>query len=172
MTHQKNNIVDSQTIASLELLTKLSQDQRKSYGNWFNRQNVEFQILVFKEQRNEYFKLKNLYGNKDILPLAAFCLAIKHFYVKEKLLKSKNKSQSLEEIGNLSKIELVKMKKQKPKQKQQTLLNMLSVIEQLNNGGYSLREIASILKNKYRVEVSHTYIGNFINEHIDQKDAT
>jgi uncharacterized protein YdcH (DUF465 family) len=165
-----SNTVNNQLLENLEFYTKLSQDQRKTHIQWFSRQNIEFQILLFKEQRNQYFKLKNLNADQDVLQLAAFYLAIKHFYEKEKLLKSKNKSQSLEEIGNLSNIELVKMKKQKLKLKQEMLLNMHSVIEQLFNNSYSLREIESILKNKYRKDVSHTYVGKYINDHIVNKD--
>jgi hypothetical protein len=168
---QKNNIVDSKILANLEFHTKLSEDQRKSYVNWFNRQNIEFQILIFDEQRNQFFKLKNSNAKQDILPLAAFYLAIKHFYVKEQLLKSKNKTQSLNELGNLSKIERVKFKKQKPKPKLQMLLSMNAIIEQLHGDGYSSREIKLYLQNKYRKTISHTYLANYIREHIVHKGA-
>ena len=168
---QKNNIIDGKILANLEFFTKLSLDQRKSHVNWFNRQNVEFQILIFDEQRNQFFKLKNLNTEQDILSLAAFYLAIKYYYDKEQLLKSKNKTQSLDELGNLSKIERIKSKKQKPKQKLQMLLTMHSIIEQLHSDGYSSREIKLHLQNKYRKTFSHTYLANYIREHIVHKDS-
>ena len=84
---KKNNIVNSEILSNLELHTKLSKEQRKSLINWFNKQNIEFQILIFDEQKNQYFKLKNEVINKNFLSLASFLLAIKYFYNKEQLLK-------------------------------------------------------------------------------------
>ena len=113
---QKNNIVDSEIISGLEFHTKLSKEQRKTLINWFNKQNIEFQILIFDEQKNQFFKLKNEGIDKKLLSLASFLLAIKHFYDKEQLLKSKNKSQTLSELGGIAKLERIKLKKEKPKQ--------------------------------------------------------
>lgn len=161
---KETNIVNDQLVMNLEVYTKLSREQRKNHINWLSRQNVEFQIMIFEEQRNQFFKLKNSNIDLKVISLAAFYLAIKYFYEKEKLLNSKNKSQSLEAIGGITKIELVKMKKQK--QKEQALLNLFSVVEKLHNEGYSLREIASVLQSKYRKNVSHTYVGQFIKDHI------
>lgn len=167
---KETNIVNDQLVMNLEVCTKLSQEQRKNHINWLSRQNVEFQIMIFEEQRNQFFKLKNSNIDLKVISLAAFYLAIKYFYEKEKLLNSKNKSQSLEAIGGITKIELVKIKKQKTKQKQQTLLNLYSVIEKLYHEGYSLREIVSVLQNKYRKNVSHTYVGKFIKDHIAKEE--
>jgi len=85
---QKNNIVDSEILSSLEFHTKLSKEQQKTLINWFNKQNIEFQILIFDEQKNQFFKLKNEGIDKKLLSLASYLLAIKHFYDKEQLLKS------------------------------------------------------------------------------------
>lgn len=166
----KNNQINLETIASLEFYTKLSQEQRKRLINWFKNQNVEFQILIFEEQRNQFFKLKNEGTTKNILSLASFLLAIEHFYNKEQLLKSKNKSKSLNELGNIAKIEMIKLKKEKPKQKLQLLLSMHSVIEQLHCDGYSSREIEKILLKKYKKKVSHSYINFYIKEYVSNKD--
>ena len=65
----KNNQINLETIASLEFYTKLSQEQRKRLINWFKNQNVEFQILIFEEQRNQFFKL-NLLQKKEISKFA------------------------------------------------------------------------------------------------------
>ena len=166
----KNNQVSPEMITSLEFHTKLSKDQRKSRINWFNKQNIEFQILIFEEQKNQFFKLKNEGTIKEILSLASFLLAIEHFYNKEQLLRSKNKSQTLNELGNIGKIEKVKLKKEKTKQKLQLLLSMHSVIVELYSDGYSSREISKILLKRYKKEISHAYVNNYINEYIIDKE--
>lgn len=102
---RKNNQINPEIITSLEFHTKLSQDQRKKLVNWFNKQNIDFQILIFDEQKNKFFKLKNEGADKNILSLASFLLGIKNFFDKEQLLKSKNKSQSLNELGKIEKRE-------------------------------------------------------------------
>ncbi len=169
---QKNNIVDAEILSSLELHTKLSKEQRKTLIGWFNKQNIEFQIVVFDEQKNHFFKLKNDGVDKKLLSLASFLLAIKHFYDKEQLVKSKNKSQTLNELGGISQIERIKLKKEKPKQKLQMLLSIHSVILVLHNDGYSLRDIKQHLQGKYRKTISHTYLSKYINEYIVKKDET
>lgn len=166
----KNNQVNPEIISSLEFSTKLSQEQRKTIINWFNKQNIEFQILIFDEQKNQFFKLKNDGTDKKLLSLASFLLAIGHFYDKEQLLKSKNKNQTLRELETVTKIERVKLKKEKPKQKLQLLLSMHSVIEQLHCDGHSSREIEKILLKKYKKKVSHSYINFYIKEYVRNKD--
>lgn len=168
---QKNNIVDSKTLSSLEFYTKLSKEQRKTLVNWFNKQNIEFQILIFDEQKNQFFKLKNEGLDKKILSLASYLLAIKHFFDKEQLLKLKNKNQTLSEIGCIAKIERIKLKKERPKQKLQMLLSIHSVIATLHNDGYSLRDIKQHLQSKYRKTISHTYLSQYINKYIIKKDT-
>ena len=78
---QKNNIVDSGILSSLEFHTKLSKEQRKTLINWFNKQNIEFQILIFDEQKNQFFKLKNEGIDKKLLSLVSYLLAIKHLTI-------------------------------------------------------------------------------------------
>ena len=166
----KNNQINPEIISSLEFHTKLSKEQRKTLINWFNKQNIEFQILIFDEQRNQFFKLKNEGANKNILSLASYLLAIKQFYDEAQLLKSKNKSQSLNEIENINKIDKIKLKKEKTKEKFQTLLSMHSVILQLYNDGYSTRDMEKHLQSKYRKKISHTYFSKYINQFI-KKDS-
>lgn len=166
----KNNQVNPEIILSLEFSTKLSQERRKKLINWFKNQNVEFQILIFDEQKNQFFELKNNGIDKKLLSLASFLLAIEHFYDKEQLLKSKNRSQTLRELETITKIEKVKLKKEKPKQKLQLLLSMHSVIEQLHYDGYSTREIGSILLKKYRKKISHSYVNSYIKKYISNKE--
>ena len=166
----KNNQINPEIILSLEFHTKLSKEHRKKIINWFNRQNVEIQIIIFEEQKNQFFKLKNEGATKDILSLASFLLAVKYFYDNEQLLKSKNKSQSLVKLGEIGKIEKLKLKKEKPKQKHQLLLSMDSIIGALHNDGYSSRNIEKILLKKYKKEVSHSYINSYIQKYVAKKE--
>jgi ABC-type uncharacterized transport system permease subunit len=166
----KKNQVNPEIITSLEFSTKIPQEQRKRLINWFKNQNIEFQILIFEEQRNQFFKLKNEGTTKNILSLASFLIAIKHFYDKEQLVRSKNKSQSLNELGNIAKIEMIKLKKEKPKQKLQLLLSMHSVIERLHFDGYSTREIEKILFTKYKKKISHSYVNFYIKKYVIDKE--
>jgi hypothetical protein len=163
---QKNNIVDAELISKFQLHTKLSDEQKRKLINWFIRQNLEFQLLIFDEQGNQFFKLKNNGADKKLLSFASFLLAIKCFYDKEQLLKSKNKSQSLNKIGDISRIDRIKYKKEKLKPKLQRLLSLYSVIKQFHNDGYSSTYIQDYLLKKYKFNVCHTYICKFINEYI------
>ena len=168
--NQRNNIVDSNTLSTLEFHTKLSKEERKKHINWFNKQNIEYQILIFDEQKNQFFKLKKDGIDKKLLSLASFLLAIEHFYDTEQLLKSKNKNQTLKELKTITKIERVKLKKEKTKQKLQMLLSMHSVISGLYSDGHSSREIEKILLKKYKKEVSHSYINFYIKEYVINKE--
>lgn len=164
---KKNNQIDPEIISSLEFHTKLSKEQRKKLINWFNKQNVEFQIMIFEEQRNQYFKLKNEATiDKNILSIASFLLAIKHFHDKEQFVRSKNRNQSLNEIGNISKIERIKFKKEKYNFKLQKLLSYHSVIKQLHDDCFSLRGIQDYLLTKHKFDVSHTLISKYVKKHI------
>ena len=79
---QQNNQINPEIILSLEFRTKISEVQRKKLINWFKNQNIEVQILIFDEQKNQFFKLKNEGAHKNILSLASFLSAIKNFYDK------------------------------------------------------------------------------------------
>lgn len=162
-----NNQIQEQ----LELHTKLSAKHRKTFINWFGRQNIEFQVIIFDEQKNQFFKLKNENIEQNLLPLASFLLAIKIFYGKEQLLKAKNKTQSLNELANISKLEVVKYKREKQKPKLQMLLTLHSVIDKLFQNGYSIRDIQKYLKNKHRKSVSHTYLGEYINKYVKGSES-
>lgn len=155
-----------QTEEQLELQTKLSALQRKTLINWFNKQNVEFQIIIFDEQKNQFFKLKNENVEQKFLPLASFLLAIKIFYGKEQLLKSKNKTQSLCDLAHISRQEVIKNKRTKQKPKLQMLLTLHSVIVKLYENDYSIRDIQKYLQSKHRKSVSHTYLGEYINKYV------
>lgn len=159
-----NNITVFQE--QLELQTKLSAKHRKTLINWFSRQNIEFQMIIFDEQKNQFFKLKNENIEQKLLSLASLLFAIKIFYGKEQLLKSKNKTQSLSELANISKLEIVKYRREKQKPKLQMLLTLHSVIDKLSQNGYSIRDIQKYLQSKHRKTVSHTYLADYINKYV------
>lgn len=163
---QKKNIVDPELSSKIQSLTKLSVEQRKKLINWFNKQNLEIQLLIFDEQRNQFFKLKNDGVDKSLISFTSFLLAIKEFYDKEHQLKLKNKSQTLYKLGNISKIESIKLKKEKYNAKSEKLLSYQSVIKKLHDDSFSLRDIQDHLLKRYRFKVSHTLISKHIKEHI------
>jgi len=138
-------------------ITKLSQKQLKSLVNWFNKQNILIQIDIFKEQKNQFFKLKNIEIDKEIIPLAAFYLSINKYHSIFNL-DSKNKSLNLTETAKVSKFLIKQAKKSRKKKKQEKLLNFQSIIVNLKDNGFSFREISKYLKRKHHFDVSHTYI--------------
>jgi len=151
-------------IKQIEQQTQFSLQKRKSLINFFNKQNLEIQVDIFKEQRNQFFVLKNKYDLSDITALAAFYKAIDNFYNKETILKQKNKSTSLDELKNISDFAIKKNRKQKISDKREKLLNLISVISNLLDESYSYRQISQYLRKVHRFEVSHTYVKKIYEE--------
>lgn len=86
---------------SLVQCTKLSKKEQNRLVNWFSRQNTLVKIDIFLEQKNQFFKLKNKYNEQQqVIPLAAFLLAIQHFYSLLDSKNSKNKQADLSTIMN------------------------------------------------------------------------
>lgn len=166
MYQMKDLKMDEIRAASFELITKISIERRKQLIRWFARQNLDFQFLVFEKQTNYFFKLKNEGIDKKILSFSSFILAIQELYNNEQILKSKNKSQSLDVLGNLSRIEKIKLRKEKVQPKLQMLLNLNSVIESLYLEGLSSRKIQEYLLSKHKKNISHTLISKYIREYI------
>lgn len=151
---------------SFEIITKVSTEHKNKLIRWFARQNLDFQLLVFEKQSNHYFKLKNKSVDKKILSFASFILSVQELYDNELILKSKNKSQSLDRLSNLSKIEKIKIRKEKLQPKKEMLLNLHSVIETLYLEGLSSRKIQHFLLKRHKKEISHTLISKYINTYI------
>ena len=166
MYKMTNLRIDDMRATSFEVITKVSKEQKAKYLRWFARQNLEFQILVFEKQSNYYFKLKNEGVDKKILSFASFILSVQELYDNELILKSKNKSQSLDRLSNLSKIEKIKIRKEKLQPKKEMLLNLHSVIENLYLEGFSSRKIQHFLLIRHKKSISHTSISKYINTYI------
>jgi len=149
---------------SLVQCTKLSKGEQKTLLSWFSRQNVLIQIDIFGEQKNQFFKLKSTYQELDILALASFLLAIKHFYVLENKNSSKNKNNDLKVSQKISKFHVKKAKKERYKEKREKLLNLWGVVVNLKDEEFSFRQIADYLRGHHRFEVSHTYVRNLWKE--------
>ncbi len=140
-------------------VTKLSNKNRIKLVNWFNRQNDLIKIDIFKEQKNQFFKLKSIDSKvEETLQLTAFYLAIDKFYNLVNLNNQKNKSQNLVKLASISNFSIKKSRKIRMKEKREKLINIWSVIQKLKAENFSLREISKHLKSVHRMDVSHTYI--------------
>ena len=149
---------------TMQQVTKMSTEYCKKLVNWFNKQNILIQTDVFKEQKNQFFKIKSDVSAGDIKALTAFYLAIDKYYKVEQLEYKKNKGTKLEGLNSVSDLALKKYKTVEVKPKREKLLNLWSVVKGLKNGKYSYREISHILKKRHRFNVSHTYIHNVYKE--------
>lgn len=141
--------------------TKLSAGNKKKLVNWFNKQNILVQTDIFKEQKNQFFKLSNTSNSEasnELMALSAFYLSIDDFYQKEQIIKKKNTSQNLSSLKGVSTFAIKQAKKDKYIEKREKLLNKWSTVKELKEQSYSYREISKYLSSKHRFEVSHTYI--------------
>jgi hypothetical protein len=143
---------------NIEQHTSCSIEKQKKLINWFNKQNLLIKIDIFKEQKNQYFRLKQSFDNNDVLSFTSFILAIDVFFQKEQQLKKKNTSSSLSSIKSQTDFSIKKFRKHRRKEKREKLLNIWSTVKKLKNEEYSFRDISLYIKQRHRFEVSHTYI--------------
>jgi len=153
---EKLNIDDVEN--NLMVATKLSNEQRKKLVRWLNRQNILIIIEVFKEQRNQYFRLKSTIKDETITSISSFYLAIYKFYTIEQDFRKKHKSNSIEKIAKYSNFIIKQSQKPSKKPKLEKLRNMWSVIEKYKKNGESFRKISINLQIYYKFEVTHSYI--------------
>jgi hypothetical protein len=139
---------------------KFSKKEQKKLINWFSNQNILIQIDIFEEQKNQFFKLKNKCKEVEVVPLAAFLLAIHYFNSLESEKNSKNKQNNLATSSKISRFAILKAKKERYKEKREKLLNLWSKVQELKAEGFSFRQISDYLRGHHRFEVSHTYIRN------------
>ena len=133
--------------------TKLSHQQQRKLIYWFNKQSIEVQIDIFKEQKNQFFILKNSnFNSGNLLSITSFYLAISKFYNLDNQILGKNKTMRLHiKPQKYYKVQKVKVKREK-------LLNIWSKIQELKDNGFSFRKIEIYIKQKHRFNISHTYI--------------
>jgi len=157
-TSKYNQILTMKNNVQVELQTALSSTVRKKLTNFFKSQSVDIQTDIFKEQKNQYFVLKNKFGTNETISLSAFFISVDIFYQQERLQKKKNKSQDLHSLVHISDSAIKKFRKDKPKEKREKLLNLISVIKKLRTENFSFRQISQYLRSKHRLDVSHSYI--------------
>ena len=142
----------------IEQQTAICSSKQKTLLNYFKKQNIAIQIDIFKEQKNQFFILKNKFEVNETTSLSAFLLANQAFYNKEQLQKMKNKSQNLSSLANISDFSIKKFRKNKLKEKREKLLNIWSVVKKMKAENFSFRQISQYLRSKHRLDVSHSYI--------------
>lgn len=162
--------MEGNTLGKLEFYTKISSKRRKTLIRWMSNKEVDYLCLVFKEQRNQYFKLKNQCDDKEIVSLSSLLLALDFYYTKENLAKRKNKTLNLKTLNEIEKINQLDFNKDRVNAKEQMLFDLYSVINTLHNKGYSYRKISKYLEVKHHKKISHTKIGLFIKKHILNKE--
>lgn len=150
------------------LHTNISIFMLKKLDNFFSKQTIQFKNDIFSEKRNEFFKLKNEHPSADfaVLELAAFYISINNFYdLKEKAIK-KNKTMSTQDIKKYESY-LIKssFSSKKVSQKENFLLDKSSIINSLISENISYREISLFIKNRYKINISHTYIRQVVEKH-------
>lgn len=143
--------------------TKISLDKQKKLGNWFTKIPIKKKILIFKEQRNNFYKLKNNAQNAQVvddnlISVIAFYLAIDKFYQNEKNRKLKNKTMKMERTITETYTE------PRRKVKRDQLLDRWSQIQEWRAEGKSSRKTARAYTSKYRLSISHQYILDVWNE--------
>lgn len=138
--------------------TLCSNENQKKLINWFNKQNLLIKIDIFKEHKNQFFKLKKRFDKNEIIGFISFILAIKTFYEKEQQLEKKNTSLILGSIKAQTDFSIKKFRKARKKEKREKLLNIWSVVKRMKEENYSFRAISLYIKQRHRFEVSHSYI--------------
>jgi len=152
----KNNIDTIED--NMIITTKLSYKERKKLVYWFNKQNILIQLDIFKEQKNQYFKLKSEVNIESIISIASFYLAIKKFYTLEQDFKKKNKSLSIEDAAKYSNFIIKQAKRARKRPKLERLRDLWSVVVKCRKDNTSFLKIQDILYNKYKLKISHTTI--------------
>jgi hypothetical protein len=141
-------------------ITKLSQKNRKMMIKWFLEQNILVQIDVFKEQKNQYFKLQNTQKNLDesFVALCSFYLSIAEFHQISIKSFKKNKDYDLQSTKKQSEFNRKKNKRPRLHKKREFLLDIWAKIQEKKADGLSDRDIAEDMLYEFNFEISHTYI--------------
>ncbi len=156
----------------LNIYTKIAQNKRVKILRWFARQDEEVILLAFERQKTHLFKLSQIKEeNRSIIYLSAMYLAIDTLYQAGKLPLSKNKGSSLEEIQNITDLQIRQFKKNIEAPKIERLLNLKGkMITLRNDQNMSYRDISKFLKKYHRLDVSHTTIHAFFKHIMEQKE--
>lgn len=140
----------------------------RKLDNFFSKQTIQIKNDIFSEKRNAFFKLRNEHPSGDFsaLELAAFYISINIFYdLKEKAIR-KNKTMSTQDIKKYeSYVIKSSFGSKKTSQKENFLLDKSSIISSLISENISYREMSLLIKNRYKINISHTYIRRIVEKH-------
>ena len=131
------------------------------YAPWPDFGELLIQNDIFKEQKNQYFKLLNSQkdSNNAFLAMCSFYLAIGEFNKLDVKKYRKNNSYDLKTSKKISNFRNRKSEKPKVHNKKEFLLDIWSEIQEKKIAGKSVRDIAEDLLYDFEFEVSHSYIG-------------
>ncbi len=148
----------NQCVNEIEIILKSSIYNQTQYINWFKNQNILIKLEIFKEKRNQFFKLKGSDIDKELLDYISFIKSIEKFYNQERYLKKKNKNMSLENLKTISNLEIKKIKRPRKKVKYEQVLNRWSTVERMRQENVSWRDIERLFSSKYRIDISHQWL--------------
>ena len=137
-----------------ERLTEISVSHTKKLGYWFSRQPFDVKMNVFTRQRNYFFKLKNSDEiiKDNLISLISFFQVVDELYKIEKNINLKNKTMKLEKIITQD------YKEARRRVLRDKIVDKWSKIKEWHSMGKGSRKIAKLIKSKYRLDVSHTYV--------------
>ncbi|WP_457744884.1 hypothetical protein [Sulfurimonas sp.] len=143
--------------------TQIDEQKKGKMVRWLSRQNNEIMYEVFKEQKQQFYRLKNLYQNEDLtlLSTASFIRAIHDIYSKISKKSQKAEEGNLRKIRSSTKLKAKQIKKQTQHPKLDKLFLLQDIIKTFRQEGISYYKISDYLKSQHKFTVSHTTIRNF-----------
>jgi len=141
-------------------------DQNMLLG-FFMKQDILVQLKIFEEQKNQYFKNKNILKS-DFRALFAFFKAMDIFYSRFKKKFYKNKTLNIKSMNSMIDVNILKDKKQKISIKRERFLNYISVVKRLKEEGYSYRKMSLHFEKYYKYNASHTYLRKMFKEFLEE----
>lgn len=158
-----NPALDS-SAKKLDLLTKISANDRQKSLRWLSRQNDLVIYDVFKLQKNHFHRLRSQNAEDDLtlLSMTSLFLALKESILSSQAPNRKCRSSDFGFLRQVSKNRAKQFRKPRQKAKYEKLMNLQSVVLTLiDQNNYSYREAARYLMKYHKFEVSHMTIGQF-----------
>ncbi|WP_193315833.1 hypothetical protein [Poseidonibacter ostreae] len=139
---------------------KISISKQDSLVNWFKKQNILIKLEIFKEKKNQFYKLKSIDADidKELLDYISLLKAIEKLNRQEEYLKKKNKNMTIENIKSISNIEIIKLRKARKRKKYEQVLNRWSIVTRLRTESVSWRGIEEYFLTKYKIKISHQWL--------------
>ncbi len=152
---------------SIQEYAKLSKKEIAVNSRWFFKQNELIIYEVFKIQKQQFYKLKNLFQNADSITLSASALFVAIAKVKQAIIakSSKAKINNIVNIKSPITLRIKQMKRKSKGEKYEKLLNQKSTILELREKeNTSFYEIARYLLKWHKLDVSHSWVRKFYND--------